>query len=94
MPTPGMSQGQWKRVVSDQLLFTGDGLILALIAHHTSTTTFEINDSTDNSGADVLSVQVPANDTLYLDLSRTPIPFVTGAYADFAAGVIYVLLDA
>jgi hypothetical protein len=95
MTIPLMSHGAWYKLASDQLVFTGDGVVLAiLIANGTSGAQFELNDSTDGGGADFIAIVGTANETQFLDFSRLGgIPFVTGCWIDWTAGTVYICLD-
>jgi len=95
MTVPSMPHGRWVKAVSDQLLKNGDGSVLAiLIANGASGAQFELNDSTDGTGADFVTIVGTANETQFLDFSNFGgIPFVTGCWIDWTAGTVYVLLD-
>jgi len=43
---------------------------------------WQLNDSTDDTGTDVISGFVGANSGVYLDFSSTPVQFATGIRAD------------
>lgn len=95
MTIPHMPHGAWVKPASDQLLFTGDGSVLAiLVANGSSGAQFELNDSVDGSGADFLAIVGTANETQFFDFSPLGgIPFVTGCWIDFTAGTIFICLD-
>ena len=95
MTVPTSPQGRWIKAVSDQLLCTGDGVVLAIrVANGASGAQFELNDSTDGTGADFLTMQGILNESQYEDYSGFGgIPFVTGCWIDWTAGTVYVLVD-
>ena len=43
---------------------------------------FQLNDSTDDSGTDILDITVAANSTQFFDFTGAPISFGTGIYVD------------
>ena len=91
---PVLSQGRWLKATCDLLMGIAPGRVLAVLAHHTSTVATELNDSTDGGGADFLTLQVPANDTLFLDFSALGgIPYQTGCFVDLGGGTVWVCID-
>lgn len=43
---------------------------------------FQVNDSTNDSGTDLLDITMPASTTQFFDFSDAPIRCVTGIYVD------------
>lgn len=85
---PGLNIYRIGGGVSDQVIYTGAGRIMAVyLANGASGAQFELNDSTNNGGADVLVVVGTANESQFFDFSEMGgIPFSTGLYLDWTAG--------
>lgn len=95
MTIPTMPQGRWVRAVSDQLLKSGDGVVLAVLLNAgTSGAQFELNDSTAGSGADFLEFLGIVNTPYFFDFSPLGgVPFQTGCWIDWTAGSVWICLD-
>jgi hypothetical protein len=51
---------------------------------------WQLNDSTDDSGTDLVSGVAPANSMTFLDLGSAPLSFNTGIYADIPGSNITI----
>jgi hypothetical protein len=78
MPSPSISVD-----TSDGAVKSSPGVVYWVSASAGSTGgAWQLNDSTDDSGTDLLSAVSPANSIVFMDFSGAPIPFQAGIYAD------------
>ena len=70
-------------VSSDGSITTAPGIVYgALAAAGTTGGLWQLNDSTDDSGTDLISGFAEASSQTYIDLSQSPVQFSTGIRAD------------
>ena len=68
---------------SDGSVTTGPGIVYGVLASAAATGgLWQLNDSTDDSGTDLLSGFAEASSQSFIDLSNTPVHFNTAIYAD------------
>ena len=68
---------------ADGSVTTGPGRVWGiLVAAGATGGAWQLNDSTDDSGTDLISGVAPANSGYFIDLSTIPVEFATAIYAD------------
>ena len=68
---------------SDGAVKSGPGTVYWLIVSAAATGgAYQLNNSTDDSGTDLVSGVAPANSMTFLDFTGAPLEFNTGIYAD------------
>jgi len=70
-------------VTSDGSITTAPGIVYGvLVAAEGTGGLWQLNDSTDDSGTDLISGFAEASSQTYIDLSQSPVQFSTGIRAD------------
>ena len=70
-------------VSSDGSITTAPGIVYGvLVAAEGTGGLWQLNDSTDDSGTDLISGFAEASSQTYIDLSQSPVQFSTGIRAD------------
>jgi hypothetical protein len=70
-------------VDSDGSITTAPGIVYGVLAAAGTTGgLWQLNDSTDDSGTDLISGFAEASSQTYIDLSQSPVQFSTGIRAD------------
>ena len=68
---------------ADGSITTGPGIVYGVLVSATATGgAWQLNDSTDDSGTDLLSGIAQASSSMFITLTDTPIQFNLGIYAD------------
>ena len=68
---------------SDAAVMSAAGLVYWVVASAGATGgAWQLNDSTDDGGTDLVSAVSPANSMTFLDFSQAPVKFESGIYAD------------
>jgi len=72
-------------VTSDGSITTAPGIVYGVLAAAGTTGgLWQLNDSTDDSGTDLISGFAEASSQTYIDLSQSPVQFSTAIRADLA----------